>query len=552
MRSLARYSLFALVLAGCSSSSAPAANAPSDAGDDGAPSSADASPAASVCTVASTGSAGVAIQGRLLAPSGPVDGEVLIDATGKIACVAASCASSAGYAQATRLSCPNGVIAPGFVNAHDHTDYDVGKPVSDGTTRYGHRNDWRRGTNGFPQLKTPSPTSDPNLLAAAELRFVMGGATSIVGSGGTQGFLRNLASYKNPGWMEGLTGKTVYFDTFPLGDSSGVELTSGCAYPSIRSASSAFSDGNYAPHIAEGVSLAAENELLCLTQSSNDLVQARTAVIHAVGLNAKDVDVVAKAQAKVIWSPRSNIDLYGNTASVTVIKNAGVTMALGTDWLPSGSMNMLRELKCADALNQRYFASAFTDQELVAMATHGSAVAAGFDAQIGDLAVGLQGDVVVYDGGIGKDYRAVIDAGDEDVRLVLRGGKALYGDAAIVTALASGCAALDVCGVPKSVCVDVPGVTLASIQAAAASSYPLFFCRGQDPDAEPSCVPYRDSYPNGTSATDRDGDGVVDANDDCPDVFNPVRPMDNGVQSDVDGDGVGDACDAKPLDKSAH
>ena len=36
--------------------------------------------------------------------------------------------------------------------------------------------------------------------------------------------------------------------------------------------------------------------------------------------------------------------------------------------------------------------------------------------------------------------------------------------------------------------------------------------------------------------------------DNCPHVFNPIRPMDNGKQADADGDGVGDACDVCPLD----
>ena len=72
------------------------------------------------------------------------------------------------------------------------------------------------------------------------------------------------------------------------------------------------------------------------------------------------------------------------------------------------------------------------------------------------------------------------------------------------------------------------------------------------PTDEPTCTPYRDSYPNGTSATDQDGDGVADASDDCPMVFNPPRSMDDDFQSDVDGDGVGDACDQKPLDPTAH
>jgi hypothetical protein len=102
------------------------------------------------------------------------------------------------------------------------------------------------------------------------------------------------------------------------------------------------------------------------------------------------------------------------------------------------------------------------------------------------------------------------------------------------------------------VCIDVPQVTLADAQTSAASIYPLFFCSGQGPTSEPTCVPYRDTYPNGTSSTDFDGDGIPDTTDNCPKVFNPIRPMDNGVQSDVDGDGVGDACDNAPLDPSSH
>jgi hypothetical protein len=104
----------------------------------------------------------------------------------------------------------------------------------------------------------------------------------------------------------------------------------------------------------------------------------------------------------------------------------------------------------------------------------------------------------------------------------------------------------------KQVCVDTPGVTFAQVQAAAASIYPLFFCKGTTPMNEPSCVPYRDTYPNGETMADPDGDGLASTMDDCPSVFNPVRPMDGTTQADVDGDGVGDACDASPLDPSAH
>jgi hypothetical protein len=55
-------------------------------------------------------------------------------------------------------------------------------------------------------------------------------------------------------------------------------------------------------------------------------------------------------------------------------------------------------------------------------------------------------------------------------------------------------------------------------------------------------------YTGVPSATDSDGDGIPDSADNCPSVFNPIRPVDNGMQGDADNDGVGDACDPCPLD----
>ena len=544
-----------LLIASCgghggSSSSSPENDAgiPADAGADAEDAAPDAMPPTVPCTVAHQGSGGVVVQGTVLTGAGaPLTGEIFIDGTGKIACVAASCAATAGYATATAITCPDAVISPGLINAHDHTEYDTTGPIAHGTTRWDHRNGWRTGAGGEPKLAgSPQKTADPKIVAAAELRFVMGGATSIIGSGGVGGLLRNLASYKDPTQLEGLTGPTVFFDTFPLGDANGTELTSGCAYPKPRPPSTAFGSGSsYAAHVSEGINTAAENEFLCVSGSLG-LLTEQTAIIHGVGLNAADVAAIAAAKAKVIWSPRTNLSLYGNTAPVTLMKAEGVTLALGTDWLASGSMNMLRELACADGFNQAYLAKTFSDEELWRMATKNAAVAAKFDAEIGELKTGMFGDVAVFSGAT-KDWRAVITAGVEDVRLVLRGGKVLYGDADLVAALAPSCAALDVCGVPKQVCIDTPGVTLADVQAAAQPIYPLFFCRGMVPTNEPSCVPYRDTYPAGITATDKDGDGVDDTKDDCAGIFNPVRPMDGTTQADGDKDGQGDVCDATPL-----
>jgi hypothetical protein len=138
------------------------------------------------------------------------------------------------------------------------------------------------------------------------------------------------------------------------------------------------------------------------------------------------------------------------------------------------------------------------------------------------------------------------------VQLVLRGGRALYGNADWVAKLQAGCSALTVCGSARSVCFDADETTLDGAQKATAPIYPLFFCKPDAPTDEPSCTPYRETYASGVTQTDGDGDGVPDVTDNCPLVFNPARPLDGTSQADVDGDLTGDACDRSPLDAAVH
>src|SRR5262249_6075964 len=133
----------------------------------------------------------------------------------------------------------------------------------------------------------------------------------------------------------------------------------------------------------------------------------------------------------------------------------------------------------------------FTDEDLWKMVTSAAAVATGTDDVLGRLEAGQVADIAVFDGQKHADYRAVLAAEPDDVVLVLRGGKPLYGDAALVSSLgATGCDPLDVCGRGKSVCVmSEVGKTLDALRTAAGSAYGLFFCG--TPDGEPTCVPSR-------------------------------------------------------------
>nr|HEX4314614.1 lamin tail domain-containing protein [Kofleriaceae bacterium] len=514
------------------------------------------------CSVDGSGGGALLLKGNVLTPTAVYHGgQVAIDATGQISCVGCDCGSA--VTAPTTLTCPDGTISPGLINTHDHITFTQDLPYTDTGERYEDRQQWREGLDGHKKIPSKGSATNSQILWG-ELRFLMGGATSVVGSGGAKGLIRNLDVAAD---QEGVGKTAVKFDTFPLDDSSGTRRTADCNYGGTATTPDSVANFDaYEPHTSEGIDATAHNEFLCESSAtydvtapgtSNDFMLGKTALIHAVGLDAHDYGLMAAAGTGLIWSPRSNITLYGDTARVTIAARAGVNISLGTDWMPSGSMNLLRELKCADDFNQHRIGGFFNDQAMWQMVTANAASIVKMDDVIGLLAPGHFADITIFNGHGKNGFRSVIDAAPQDVVLVMRAGKPLYGDDNILTGMsAASCDQLDVCGTSKQVCLQSEiGMSLAQLTTAAGSGiYPTFEC-GATPDNEPTCTPQRPTSVAGSSlydgtfpAGDMDGDGVPDATDNCPTVFNPIRPMDGGAQLDSDGDGLGDECDPCPLD----
>ncbi|MEZ4462529.1 MAG: amidohydrolase family protein [bacterium] len=516
-----------------------------------------APPAAGLCD-ATAGTSGILLHvGQVLAPEAIYEnGYVLVDDAGIITCTGCDCASQAGAAAATKISCADAVLSPGLINAHEHITFSTLAPAPASDERYDHRHDWRRGIRGHNRISSPSDTSREALLMV-ELRNIITGATSMSGSGSTQGLVRNL---DRPADQEGLTGVNVDYDTFPLGDNGGELLSTGCNYPSIAPQTS-LNAGIYQPHVSEGIDPEARNEYLCLSNamaSGVDLIAANTSIVHGVGLNADDIADIAANGAKLIWSPRSNISLYGMTARIPLFRRFGVTIAMGTDWSLSGSATMLRELKCAASLNATQYGGLLSDRELWEMATVNGAIAMGAENQLGSIKVGYIADLALF-ARVGRNaYSAVIEADTTQTALVLRAGQPMVGDANIIEALVpaadiSKCEALSICQTERRICLERDtGITLAQITAALPqTAYGPFFCG--TPPGEPTCIPSRpEEFDGVSSVTDQDGDGIPNDADICPAQFNPVRPLDlNSTQADFDNDATGDECDVCPLAEGA-
>jgi 5-methylthioadenosine/S-adenosylhomocysteine deaminase len=99
------------------------------------------------------------------------------------------------------------------------------------------------------------------------------------------------------------------------------------------------------------------------------LVHRLLIAIHGSALGQPQLDAIAAVGATLVWSPFSNLWLHGQTAEIAQAKASGLRLCLGSDWAPSGTTNVLWELKVADLWNRAQPQPVFTPQELCELVT---------------------------------------------------------------------------------------------------------------------------------------------------------------------------------------
>ena len=178
---------FVVAFSGCSGCSDDTQHHP-DADTDMLP---DAGPGETVCAVlpaiasgtceVTTGGEAKLIKGNILTPETVFrGGQVAVDAAGQITCVGCDCEVGGE----TQIVCPSAAVSPGLINTHDHITFTHNDPYTENPAiRYDHRHQWRKGdaAAGKPKISAAGGASGVR-ISWGELRFVMGGATSIVGS----------------------------------------------------------------------------------------------------------------------------------------------------------------------------------------------------------------------------------------------------------------------------------------------------------------------------------------------------------------------------------
>jgi hypothetical protein len=179
-------------------------------------------------------------------------------------------------------------------------------------------------------------------------------------------------------------------------------------------------------HLAEGqkTNQSSINEFIDFTESP--LFGKQTVMIHGTALGRQHFGDLADAGGKLVWSPQSNLRLYNETTDIKAALDAKLPIALGADWMPSGSASLLHELKVA----QRWLAThdcPLPSKRLLEMVTSDAADIAGLGDKLGRLEKGRPADLVVIQRHRDDAYDAVLRAFPAWVELVMIGGDVIYG-----------------------------------------------------------------------------------------------------------------------------
>jgi 5-methylthioadenosine/S-adenosylhomocysteine deaminase len=130
------------------------------------------------------------------------------------------------------------------------------------------------------------------------------------------------------------------------------------------------------------------------------ILTEKTAIAHCVWLNEDEIKILADTGTSVSHCPTSNAKLAGGIAPILEMKQAGITIGLGTDGnISNNNLDMFEEMKFASLLQKvhRYDAAALSAPDTLRMATIEGAKLLGLDHEIGSIEPGKKADLVLVD-----------------------------------------------------------------------------------------------------------------------------------------------------------
>jgi len=402
------------------------------------------------------------------------NGAVYVDGRNIIAVQDGGAPLPPGFASAPTVGI-SGVIFPGLIELHNHLSYDA-LTMWSVPGRFADRSQWQDNVDYKHRVSDPMNTiaksRDPHLLASlaryVETKCLLAGVTSSQGislkSDQLDAYYRSaMRVVEDPGDRQ-LPKASTHIPDIAASEWAQFKKTLDRASCLLL-------------HLSEGLDDKARSAFLALQNAQGSwAISPALAGIHCAGLHPEDFAVLGGRGGAMVWSPLSNLMLYGGTTNIAAAKSAGVPISLGSDWSPTGSKNLLNELKVAKVVNE-VGGLGLTDHDLIAMVTRIPASIVKWGALVGSVEAGKRADLIIVNAPSSSDvYASLIAARETDIDLVIINGRAVVGEPAMMTALGATGETLTLGGKPRNIDYGrgdpkVPPVSYAEARAAVADAF---------------------------------------------------------------------------------
>jgi cytosine/adenosine deaminase-related metal-dependent hydrolase len=226
-----------------------------------------------------------------------------------------------------------GLLIPGLINAHDHLELNT-FPRLKYQEHYHHSLQWIEDIEA--RFETDLQLTGPRRQPLVE-RLLLGGLKNLLSGVTTVCHHNPLHRPLRRGFFIRVVKRYGFCHSLFRGDNPVVSYhQTPPAYPWII-------------HLAEGLNPEAETEFDQL--ETLGLVRENTILVHGVGLTPRQQQILLHCGGGLIWCPGSNWFLFGQTAQVQDLAQAG-QLALGSDSRLSGEFDLLAELKVAYGTGQ--------------------------------------------------------------------------------------------------------------------------------------------------------------------------------------------------------
>lgn len=350
------------------------------------------------------------INGTLLTPNEIIkNGSVLMD-NKKISKISKN---SSALEKGIKLDLNGLIVLPGLINAHDHLLGTYLPKVGD-RRPYLNWLAWDNDLKSSPVYTERQAIESSDLYLLGGYRHLISGVTSVQDH--MPHFVQDMFKENSP--VKIIDEYSVYHSVTSFALKWG---------GSIQEEHSLAVENNipFITHCSEGY----DQETLDSVQTLHNqgALSKNTVLIHGIAFSDDDIKILKKNNCHVVWCPYSNLYMFGQTAPIQKLRNAGINVCLGTDSPMSGSINIFEEMQTAKTYYQETFGQSLDDKTIVQMLTENPAKALSLDDR-GHLKEKFAADLLIIDGDNNNPYAAVTSMDFENIMLVIIDGKPMYGD----------------------------------------------------------------------------------------------------------------------------